>query len=67
MPLIERHTKKGSLYYTDEHTAYASLRMRGKHQVIAHGMEEYVRKDAPISCTDDAIPESSEMLLGFLI
>lgn len=49
MPLIERHTKKGSLYYTDEHTAYASLRMRGKHQVISHGMEEYVREDAHIN------------------
>jgi transposase len=49
MPLIEKHTKKGSLYYTDDHTAYASLKLRGKHQVIAHGMEEYVREDAHIN------------------
>jgi transposase len=25
IPLIKLHTKKGSLYYTDDHTAYASL------------------------------------------
>lgn len=49
MPLIERHTKKGSLYYTDDYTAYASLRMRGRHQVIAHGLEEYVRDDTHIN------------------
>ncbi len=49
MPLIERHTKKGSLYYTDDYTAYASLKMRGKHEVIAHGMEEYVREDVHIN------------------
>lgn len=49
MPLIERHTKKGSLYYTDDYTAYASLKMRGRHQIIAHGMEEYVRCDAHIN------------------
>lgn len=49
MPLIEKHTKKGLLYYTDDHTAYASLKLRGKHKVIAHGMEEYVKKDAHIN------------------
>jgi transposase len=49
MPLIEKHTRKGSLYYTDDHTAYASLKLRGKHKVIAHGMEEYVKKDAHIN------------------
>ncbi|MFN3654129.1 MAG: transposase [Candidatus Nitrosotenuis sp.] len=27
MPLIEQHARKGSLYYTDDHTAYASLRL----------------------------------------
>jgi transposase len=45
IPLIKLHTKKGSLYYTDDHTAYASLELIGKHQIIAHGMEEYVRED----------------------
>ncbi len=49
MPSIEKHTKRGSLYYTDDHTAYASLRLRGKHQIIAHGIEEYVREDAHIN------------------
>ena len=45
IPLIKLHTKKGSLYYTDDHTAYASLDLIGKHQIIAHRMEEYVRED----------------------
>ena len=44
IPLIKLHTKKGSLY-SDDHTAYASLDLIGKHQIIAHGMEEYVRED----------------------
>ena len=45
IPLIKLHTKKGSLYYTDDHTAYASLDLIGKHQIIAHRMEEYGRED----------------------
>lgn len=45
IPLIKLHTKKGSLYYTDDHIAYATLDLIGKHQIIAHGMEEYVRED----------------------
>ncbi|GIU71693.1 MAG: hypothetical protein KatS3mg003_1172 [Candidatus Nitrosocaldaceae archaeon] len=32
MSLIEKHTKEGSLYYTDEHIAYASLKLRGKNK-----------------------------------
>ena len=44
IPLIKLHTKKGSLYYTDDHTAYATLDLIGKHQIIAHGMEDmYVK------------------------
>jgi len=34
IPLIKLHTKKGSLYYTDDHTAYASLDLIGKHQIV---------------------------------
>ncbi|MGI0063031.1 MAG: IS1595 family transposase [Nitrosotalea sp.] len=49
MSLVKKHTKKGSLYYTDDYTAYASLNMRGKHKVVAHGMDEYVRDDAHIN------------------
>ena len=45
IPLIKLHTKKGSLYYTDDNTAYATLDLIGKHQIIAHRMEEYVRED----------------------
>ena len=49
MELIKKHTRKGSLYYTDDYTAYASLNMRGKHKVVSHGMDEYVRDDAHIN------------------
>jgi hypothetical protein len=30
------------LYFTVDHTAYASLDLMGKHEIIAHRMEEYV-------------------------
>jgi transposase-like protein len=46
IPFIKLHTEKGSLYYTDDHTAYAALNLIGKHQIILHGKEEYVRDDA---------------------
>ena len=49
MELIKKHTRKGSLYYTDDYTAYASLIMRGKHKVVSHGMDEYARGDAHIN------------------
>lgn len=32
--LVQTHTKPGSLYYTDDWHAYASLRVRGKHIVV---------------------------------
>jgi len=34
VPLMTRHTKAGSLFYTDDWHAYASLRMRGNHVTI---------------------------------
>lgn len=34
LPLIQIHTKPGSLYYTDEWHAYGSLNVRGGHVVI---------------------------------
>ncbi len=41
IPLIKQpHTRKVSLYYTDDHTAYAALNLIGKHQIILHGKEE---------------------------
>jgi transposase len=49
VPLIKQHTKKGSLYYTDDHTAYAFLNLIGKHRIIDHVREEYVRKDVHIN------------------
>ena len=33
------------MYYTDDHTAYAALNLIGKHQIISHAREEYVRED----------------------
>lgn len=35
IPLIEQATKPGSLYYTDDWQAYASLAMRGDHVVVS--------------------------------
>lgn len=35
LPLIEAHTAPGSLYYTDDYHAYASLRVRGAHVVVS--------------------------------
>lgn len=34
LPLIEAHTAVGSLYYTDDYHAYASLAVRGCHVVV---------------------------------
>ena len=47
--LIDRHTKKGSLYYTDDHTAYAVLGTRGRHEIVSHSQDEYVRGDSHIN------------------
>ena len=30
-PLIDKHTRKGSIYYTDDYEGYVGLVMRGKH------------------------------------
>ena len=34
IPLIQEHTRPGSLYYTDDWHAYGSLRLRGDHVII---------------------------------
>lgn len=34
-PLISQHTRAGSLYYTDDWHAYASLALRGTHVVVS--------------------------------
>ncbi len=49
IPLIKQHTKKGSLYYSDEHTAYTSLEIIGKHKQISHNRDEYVRDGTHIN------------------
>ena len=35
LPLIKKHTQPGSLYYTDDYHAYASLHLRGAHVVVS--------------------------------
>lgn len=35
LPLIQEHTQPGSLYYTDDYHAYASLHLRGEHVVVS--------------------------------
>ena len=42
-PLIERHTERGSVYYTDEFQGYVALELRGKHERVTHKRDEYVR------------------------
>lgn len=49
MERIKKHTKKGSLYYTDDHTAYAVLDTMGKHEIVTHSQDEYVRGDSHIN------------------
>ncbi|PIS17080.1 MAG: hypothetical protein COT61_00490 [Candidatus Portnoybacteria bacterium CG09_land_8_20_14_0_10_44_13] len=34
IPLLQKHTEPGSLYYTDDWHAYGSLRLRGNHVII---------------------------------
>lgn len=34
LPLVREHTKPGSLYYTDDWQAYASVAVRGEHVVV---------------------------------
>lgn len=34
IPLIQEHTRPGSLYYSDDWHAYGSLRLRGNHVVV---------------------------------
>jgi len=34
VPLIQAHTRPGSLYYTDDWHAYGSLRLRGDHVIV---------------------------------
>lgn len=43
LPLINQHTKTGSIYFTDDYEGYASLATRGKHVVILKD------KGAPLS------------------
>ena len=48
-PTIKEHTKQGSLYYTDEHTAYCTLDELGKHEVVTRSKDEYVRGNVHIN------------------
>ena len=49
-PIIKGHTGDGSLYCTDDCTAYASMGMLvGRHGVVTHAKNEHVRGDAHIN------------------
>ena len=50
MELIKKHTRKGSLHYTDDYTAYASLIMRGKHKLYL--MEWMSMSEAMLTLTE---------------
>ena len=41
---IENKTKKGSVFYTDGFKSYASLHQYGKHNVIRHDKDEFVKE-----------------------
>lgn len=41
LPLVFRHTQRGSIYYTDEYRGYGVLSFRGKHHKVSHSKEEY--------------------------
>ncbi|HEX2406305.1 MAG TPA: IS1595 family transposase, partial [Nitrososphaeraceae archaeon] len=43
--LIQQHTQKGSLYYTDDHTAYTTLSLIGKHNSIYHGKQRVCERE----------------------
>ncbi len=45
MRQIQAHTREGSLYYTDEWQAYATLRMRGEHVLIRKEKGKPVGRD----------------------
>ncbi|MDI6800423.1 MAG: IS1595 family transposase [Actinomycetota bacterium] len=42
IPLILEHTRRGSIYYTDDFKGYGVLSFRGRHHRVLHGKEEYV-------------------------
>ena len=45
MERIQAHTREGSLYYTDEWQAYATLKMRGEHVMIRKEKGKPVGRD----------------------
>jgi transposase len=45
LQVIEAHSREGSLYYTDDWNAYATLRMRGEHVIIRKAKGRPVGRD----------------------
>jgi transposase-like protein len=45
MQVIEAHSREGSLYYTDDWNAYATLKLRGDHVVIRKAKGRPVGRD----------------------
>ena len=54
LPLIVQHTSPGSLFYTDEYSAYASLKVQGEHIVVT--------KDKGIPQGRDHLPKGHPMV-----
>ena len=63
--MITRHTKKGSLDHSDDQTAYATLNLIGKHQVVAHGSEEYVRDNSHINGIEGLRPHAKTWIYHY--
>ena len=45
MLVIQAHSREGSLYYTDDWSAYAMLRIRGEHVIIRKAKGRPVGRD----------------------
>lgn len=49
MNAIKEKTKKGSVFYTDGFKSYNSLRLYGKHNIINHDKDEFVKEENHIN------------------
>lgn len=44
LPIVDKHTHRGSIYYTDENTAYATLSLRGQHVKVIKDIDTKIPK-----------------------
>ncbi len=65
MAEIQAHTREGSLYYTDEWQAYATLRLRGDHVIIRkHKGGQRDATTSTASRASGATPRTGSILTG---